>query len=319
MQARAIWYTGDGSGVALRDANMGTGELLLKTVASGLSRGTERTVAQGMVPRSEWDRMALPTQEGSFALPIKYGYACVARIVQGPPDILNRLVFTMHPHQNLFRAHRDAVHVLPVDLPIRRATLAANMETALNAIWDAQVPNGAPVAVIGGGLIGCLVAYLANRIGKSDVTLIDKIGERAKTASELRVSFATATNRLSPCHTVFHTSGSEQGLKDAIHALDFEGQVVEMSWYGDREISVPLGGTFHAQRLSIRCSQVGHVAPSRRASTTYADRMRTAIGLLDDPALDVLLTHDIAFENAERDLPLRLAADADGIATTISY
>ena len=319
MQPRAIWYTGEGHGVALRDAQLGTGELLLQTVASGLSRGTERIVAGGKVPRSEWERMALPTQEGTFALPIKYGYACVARVIEGPHEFINRLVFTMHPHQTLFRADRAAVHVLPPDIPARRATIAANMETALNAIWDAQLSPGARVAVIGGGLVGCLVAYLAKRIAKADVTLVDKIEKRAETASELRVIFATATNSVAECDTVFHTSASESGLRDAIHALAFEGQVIEMSWYGDREVSIPLGGTFHAQRLSIRCSQVGHVAKSRRASTSYAERMRTAIGLLDDPVLDVLLTHEIAFENAERDLPHRLSADADGIATAIIY
>lgn len=319
MQPRAIWYTGQNTGVAIREGAPGTGELLLQTVASGLSRGTERTVASGQVPRSEWERMAVPRQEGSFALPIKYGYACVARVVEGPADVIDRLVFTMHPHQTLFRADRDAVHVLPSDLPAPRATLAANMETALNAIWDAEVPPGARVAIIGGGLVGCLVAYLARIVAKADVTLVDKIEARAETASELHVSFASATNRLSDCHTVFHTSASAAGLRGAINALAFEGQVIEMSWYGDREVSVPLGGAFHAQRLSIRCSQVGHVAAPRRASTSYTDRMRTVIGLLADPALDALITHHIAFEDAERDLPARLAPDADGIATTMTY
>lgn len=319
MRAQAIWYTGQGSGVEIREGALGTGELLLQTVASGLSRGTERIVAAGLVPRSEWQRMALPNQEGDFALPIKYGYACVARVIEGPPDIRDRNVYTMHPHQTFFRADRNAVHVLPPDLPVRRATLAANMETALNAIWDAELPPGARVAVIGGGLVGCLVAYLARTIAKANVTLVDRIGARAKTASELRVSFTTRAETLSDCHTVFHTSASESGLSAAIHALAFEGQVIEMSWYGDRQISVPLGGAFHAQRLSIRCSQVGHVARSHRSTTSYADRIRTAIGLLDDTALDVLLTHEVAFENAERDIPSRIAPDADGIATAIMY
>ncbi|WP_316014882.1 zinc-binding alcohol dehydrogenase [Roseobacter sp. HKCCA0434] len=319
MASRAIWYTGETKNVALRKARLGEGDLLLEMVHSGLSRGTERIVAEGRVPKAEHARMALPNQEGSFALPIKYGYAAVARVREGDADLQGRLVFTMHPHQDLFHAHRDAVHVLPPDLPPRRATLAANMETALNAVWDAAVPPGARVAVIGGGLVGCLTAYLAARVSRADVTLIDKIGSRAAIASELRVSFASSVDGLPPCHTAFHTSASAGGLDAAIHCLDFEGQVIEMSWYGDREVPVRLGGAFHAQRLSIRCSQVGHVAAPRRASTTHAERMRTAIGLMDDPALDCLLTHSVPFDEAETLLPARLAADADGIATTIDY
>ena len=317
MEPLAIWYTRDG--VSLLPGATGDGPLTLRTVASGLSRGTERTVAAGQVPRSEWERMALPRQEGSFALPIKYGYACVAHVTDGPADLVNRLVFTMHPHQTFFNAHRDAVHVLPPDIPAPRATLAANMETALNAIWDAELPPGARVAVIGGGLVGCLVAYLARRIARADVTLVDKIGDRAETASELHVSFASAASELHDIHTVFHTSGSAAGLRDAIDCLAFEGQVMELSWYGDRTLEVALGGAFHAKRLSIRCSQVGHVAPSRRGSVTHAERMATAIGLLGDTALDVLLTHEIAFADAEHGLPPRLAPDADGIATIITY
>ena len=319
MTPRAIWYIDEPPGVALRPASLGEGDLLLEAVASGLSRGTESTVAAARVPHGEWQRMAVPGQEGGFGLPVKYGYACVARVLEGPGELLDRLVFTMHPHQTLFRRHREAVHLLPRDLPVRRATLAANMETALNAIWDARLPPGAPVAVIGGGTVGCLVASLARRIAKADVTLVDKIETRARTASELRVSFACGAAGLRDLHTVFHTSGSAQGLSDAIHALGFEGQVIELSWYGDREVPVPLGGAFHALRLSIRCSQVGHVAAPRRASTTHAERMRTAIGLLDDPALDTLLTHDIAFDDAPRALPPLLAGDPQAIAATIRY
>ncbi|QPH52784.1 zinc-dependent alcohol dehydrogenase [Pontivivens ytuae] len=318
MEPRAIWYTGQ-RGVAIRPAKLGEGELLLRMVASGLSRGTERIVWSGAVPESERTRMALQTQEGDFGFPVKYGYAAVARIEEGPERLRGRLVFAMHPHQTLFRLPLEAVHVLPSTLPPARATLAANMETALNAIWDAQLRPGSRVAVIGAGLVGCLTAYLAARIGKAKVTLADKIESRQTLASELRVSFASAKNRLSEMSTVFHCSASAGGLAAAIDALEFEGQVIEMSWYGAEPVPVPLGGAFHANRLSIRCSQVGHVAPGRRASVSHAERMRTAIGLLDDPALDALVTHHMPFEEAETLLPERLTEGADGIATAITY
>ncbi|RED12111.1 zinc-dependent alcohol dehydrogenase [Pontivivens insulae] len=318
MEIDGVWYLGEGH-VALRRAQLGEGDVILQTLASGVSRGTERLVFEGKVPESEYDRMALPWMEGHFSFPVKYGYANVARVIEGPQDLIGAHAFSLNPHQTHIRATRDSLALLPPDLPVERATLAANMETALNAIWDSELQRNTPVIVVGAGLVGCLTAYLASRIGGADVTLIDIDPAREEIAQALGLAFCHPDAAPTDVPTAFHCSANDAGLATAINALGFEGQVIEMSWFGDRPVSVPLGGAFHANRLTIRCSQVGAVAPSRRASTNHAQRMATAIGLLDDPALDTLITHRIPFRETPTLLPARLAAGAEGIATVITY
>ncbi|HEU0221663.1 MAG TPA: zinc-binding alcohol dehydrogenase [Paracoccaceae bacterium] len=318
MDTRALWYVAPGR-AEIRLGAPGTGPLLVETLWSGLSRGTERLIFEGLVPPGEFTRMRAPMQEGELPFPVKYGYANAGRVREGPPQLLGRTVFALAPHQAAFRAGEEQVLPLPEGVPPRRATLAANMETALNAIWDAGLAPGSNVAVIGAGLVGCLTAYLARHQAGCTVTLVDPREERRLAASELGVNFAPAGTPLGECGTVFHASASAEGLAAGLDMLALEGTLIEMSWYGAEPVPVPLGGAFHANRLRIVSSQVGHVAPSRRATTTRRGRLAEALALLADPRLDGLITTEIAFEELPARLPALLARDAPGIATAIRY
>lgn len=318
--AQALFYTAPGA-AELREvalAPLAPGQVEVRTLFSGLSRGTERLIAAGAVPPSEHSRMRAPHQEGDFPFPVKYGYAAVGVVEAGPDALLGRHVFSLYPHQTRFRVAAEAVLALPGDVPPARAVLGANAETALNAIWDAGPVPGERVLVVGAGLLGCLIAAFLSRIhGHVDVT--DKIPEPGAHVSDFPVNFVSSGGLGGAYDLVFHTSASAAGLQAAIDALGFEGRVIELSWYGDRPVPLMLGGAFHARRLTIRASQVGHVAPSRRDTTTRRDRLGEALALLADPRFERLITGEVAFADLAAEIPRLLAPDAPGIATRIRY
>jgi threonine dehydrogenase-like Zn-dependent dehydrogenase len=296
-------------------APVAEGEARVRTLWSGVSRGTERLVLSGRVPASEQARMRAPAQQGAFPFPVKYGYAAVGRVEAGPDDLAGRTVFALVPHADVFTAPVGALVPVPDAVPPRRAVLAANMETALNALWDGGAGPGDRIAVVGGGLVGCLVAALAARLPGAEVTLVDIEPGRAAIAAALGCRFALPAEAPEGCDLVFHASATPAGLATAIAAAGTEAAVVEMSWYGEGSVAAPLGGAFHSQRLRLVGSQVGSVAPSRRPRWTHRRRLEAALSLLSDPRLDALLDTEVAFA----DLPARLPAllttgDALGIA-----
>ncbi|MEM9049398.1 MAG: zinc-binding alcohol dehydrogenase [Pseudomonadota bacterium] len=309
MPTRALWYVAPGR-AAIEPTDEGVGPVRVETHWSGVSRGTERLVMHGAIPRSEHRRMRAPAQDGVFPFPVKYGYAAVGRVAEGPADLTGRMVFSLHPHQSVFRTAPDSVLPLPQPVPPRRATLAANLETALNAVWDANLASGDRVLVIGAGLVGCLTAWVAAHTVGCAVTLCDILASRAEIAHELGVTFATDATAVQEQDAVFHCSASAAGLAAGLAALRDEGRLIEVSWYGDRAVSVPLGGAFHARRLRIIASQVGQVAPARRDTLSRTARLGIALALLEDPRLDALITDDVAFEALPDRLPQLLGATA---------
>lgn len=319
--ASALWYTAPGTAELRPDTLPDLGSDRIEIVASHSlpSRGTERLVWQGRVPEAEAARMRAPMQEGDFPFPVKYGYALTGRVVAGPEEFLGRRVFALHPHQDRVRIPAASVVAVPEGVPDARATLAANMETALNATWDAALHPGARVAVVGMGLLGCLITALLSRRGDLDVTASDILTERAAVSGDFHVSFRHPDELGGGFDVVFHTTATAKGLSAALNALRFEGEVIELSWYGEGAVGVPLGGAFHSQRLTIRSSQVGHVAPSRRAVVSHRRRLELAMEALADPRLDRLVTGAVHF----RDLPTRLkeilGPGAPGIATVVDY
>lgn len=308
---------------AIEDVALGAGSgdsVDVRTLYSGLSRGTERLVFEGRVPQAEWNRMRAPFQQGAFPFPVRYGYAAVGEVVAGPDALLGRTVFCLHPHQNLFRVPAGAVTVLPDGLPAPRAVLAANMETALNALWDANPAPGMRCLVVGAGLVGWLVTALLSCRKDLDVHLTDISPETGVNADDFRVTFVSPEDVPAQSFDLaIHTSASSSGLQTALDALAFEGRVLDLSWYGDTPVTVSLGGNFHANRLSIQSSQVGHIAPRRRAAYSYRRRMERALGALQDPRLDALITEEIRFRDVPDAMSRLLAHDATGIATRIAY
>ncbi|MCI2416049.1 zinc-binding alcohol dehydrogenase [Saccharopolyspora sp. K220] len=309
--ARAFWLRCPGEG-EIRPVALpfpGSDEVLVRTLCSGVSRGTEALVFRGEVPVSQYAAMRAPFQDGEFPGPVKYGYLNVGVVAQGPANLLGRTVFCLYPHQTHYVVPSTAVTPVPDSVPPARAVLAGTVETALNAVWDAAPLFGDRIAVVGAGMVGCCVAALLAELPGARVQLIDVDPRRAGTAEALGVEFATPDTAVGDCDLVVHASATEEGLARSLELLVPEGEVIELSWYGDRRVSVPLGEAFHSRRLAVRGSQVGTVSPARRGRRTFADRMALALELLADPRFDALLTGESEFEDLPEVLP-RLASGA---------
>jgi 2-desacetyl-2-hydroxyethyl bacteriochlorophyllide A dehydrogenase len=321
IDAHAFWVVAPGRGEIRQEtpAPPSAKDVVVRTLYSGISRGTESLVFHGRVPPSEYQRMRAPFQQGDFPAPVKYGYANVGRVEQGPQPLVGRTVFSLFPHQTRFVVPADAVHVVPDAVPARRAVLAANMETALNGVWDAAIVPGQRVAVVGAGTVGCLVARLVAQIPLCDVELVDTNPARAAVAGALRVRFSLPEAAAGEADVVVHTSGAAAGLATALALAGMEATVVDLSWYGDQMVALPLGGAFHSRRLTIRSSQVGQVAASQRSRWSTTRRLEKAIALLADPSLDVLLTGETAFASLPSAMPALTAAAGDTICHAVTY
>ncbi|MBX6373957.1 MAG: zinc-binding alcohol dehydrogenase [Acetobacteraceae bacterium] len=299
MKATAFWTVAAGRG-ELREETVaapGPGEVLVRTVASGVSRGTERLVWQGRVPPSQHQAMRAPLQRGEFPFPVKYGYCAVGVVEAGPAPLLGRRVFCLHPHQDRFVAPAALCHPVPDTVPDHRAVLAANMETAVNVLWDAVPRIGERALVIGAGVVGLLCAYLLARIPGLDLTVCDPDEQRATVAATLGARFARPEEAPRDCDLLIHASATEEGLRRALLHAGFEARIVEASWFGDREPALPLGEAFHARRLSLVSSQVSAVAAPMRARRTHAERLALALALLgEDSRLDALLGPSVPFK-----------------------
>jgi NADPH:quinone reductase-like Zn-dependent oxidoreductase len=319
--ARAFWLSSPGEG-EIREIALpapSEGEVLVRSLFSGVSRGTETLVFRGGVPASQHAAMRAPFQEGEFPAPVKYGYLNVGVVEEGPDALLGRTVFCLYPHQTRYVVTVRAVTPVPASVPPERAVLAGTVETAVNALWDAAPLVGDRIAVVGGGMVGCSVAALLARFPGVRVQLVDADPGRAKVADALGVDFATPETALGDCDLVVHASATEQGLTRCLELLTAEGTVLELSWYGDRQVSLPLGEAFHSRRLVIRSSQVGTVSPARRSSRTYADRLALALELLADPALDALVTGESAFEELPDVLPRLTSGEIPALCHRVRY
>lgn len=319
--ARALWTEAPRK-LALREEPLPpprAGEVQVRARFSAISLGTERLVFTGKVPESEWQRMRAPFQEGDFPFPVKYGYACVGDVVAGDGLPTGTSVFTLHPHQTRFNLPAEAAHPLPEGVSAERALLAANMETALNGLWDGGASPGDHITVVGGGVVGLLAAWLASRIPATQVTVVDVNPARAEIVRQLGIGFAEPGAAVGEQDLVLHTSGNPAGLDTALALAGQEATVLEMSWYGSAPVTAHLGGGFHSRRLTLKSSQVGQLPPERRARWSYRRRLATALSLLCDPALDVLLSPAIAFDEAPGLLPAIFSGEREALAQVIDY
>jgi NADPH:quinone reductase-like Zn-dependent oxidoreductase len=315
--ALAFWLREPGSGeirpCVVRDPE--PGEVLVRTLVSGVSRGTETLVFRGGVPQDQYAVMRAPFQEGDFPGPVKYGYLSVGVVEKGPPSLLGRTVFCLYPHQTAYVVPAEAVTAVPDGVPPQRALLAGAVETGVNALWEVPPLIGDRVSVVGGGMIGCCVARLLARIPGVQVTVVDVDGARADVVAALGADFAQPADAVGGRDLVMHASATSAGLQLSLDLLAAEGTVVDLSWYGDTEVHLSLGGAFHSRRLGIRASQVGTVAATRRGRRSSGDRIALALDLLRDPAYDAILTGSSPFE----ELPAVLAALAEGTQPALCH
>ena len=321
VEAHAFWLEAPGKG-AIRSAPLrapARDEVMVRAVVSAVSRGTEALVFTGHVPPSQYRTMACPFQEGEFPAPVKYGYASVGVVEAGPRALVGRRVFCLHPHQDRYVVPESAVRLIPDDVPDARAALAANMETALNAMWDAAPRIGDRIAVVGAGVVGACVAALAARIAGTSVAIVDIEPGRAALADALGAAFARPEDAAGEADIVFHASGSQAGLATALHLAGFEATVVEMSWYGDRAVAAPLGEEFHSRRLTLLSSQVGAVATRRRARWSRAQRLDLALELLGDAAFDRFITGECPLDALPETMARLAAAPTGALCQLVRY
>jgi len=317
--ALAFWLREPGAG-EIRETSVpapGPGEVLVRTLHSGVSRGTESLVFRGGVPASQYAAMRAPFQQGEFPGPVKYGYLNVGVVEQGPPELRGRTVFCLYPHQTAYVVPAEAVTVVPDDVPPERAELAGTVETAVNALWDAAPLLGDRVTVVGAGMVGCSVARLLAGTPGAEVTLVDIDPTRSEVAAALGVDFALPAGATDGRDLVVHTSATSAGLQQSLELLAPEGTVIDLSWYGDAEVSLKLGGAFHSGRLGIRASQVGRVPASRRRTTR--ERLELALALLRDPAFDALITGVSRFDQLPDVMPQLASGALPALCHTVSY
>jgi threonine dehydrogenase-like Zn-dependent dehydrogenase len=319
--AHAFWLRGPGRG-EIRPLTLpqpGRDDVLVRALWSGISRGTETLVFRGGVPSGQYAAMRAPFQEGDFPGPVKFGYLSVGAVEQGPPELSGRTVFCLYPHQTAYVVSASAVAVVPEGVPPTRAVLAGTVETAVNALWDARPLLGDRVAVVGAGMVGCCAAHLLSRFPAVQVTLVDIDSGRDDVAAALGVDFALPADAAGGRDLVVHASATSSGLQRSLELLAPEGTVIDLSWYGDSEVRLSLGGAFHWRRLGIRASQVGTLSPALEGRRNTAERLALALELLRDPAFDALLTGESRF----RELPNVMARLADGslpaLCHTITY
>ncbi|HEX7140031.1 MAG TPA: zinc-binding alcohol dehydrogenase [Vicinamibacterales bacterium] len=319
-RARAFWIVAVGRG-EIRDepCTAAADEVVIRAEYSGVSRGTESLVFNGRVPASEHQRMRAPFQAGDFPFPVKYGYASVGVVDSGPRELVGRRVFVLHPHQTRYGVPADAVHPVPDNVPPGRAVLAANLETAINGVWDGHPHVGDRITVIGAGTIGCLVAWIAHRIIGCDVELSDINPHRRAVADRLGVRFQEPAALNGDADLVFHASGSPGGLVTAMSVAGNETTIVDLSWYGAQVVPLALGEAFHSRRLTIRSSQVGRIAPGQRPRWDHRRRMALALSLLEDASLDALITGESTFDQLPGVLARLAASPGDELCHRIRY
>jgi NADPH:quinone reductase-like Zn-dependent oxidoreductase len=313
--AQAFWLDAPGRG-EIRPISLpepGSGDVVVRALRSGVSRGTETLAFRGAVPPRA------PFQEGEFPGPVKYGYLSVGAVEEGPAELRGRTVFCLYPHQTAYVVPAGAVTVVPDGVPLARAVLAGTVETAVNALWDAAPLVGDRVAVVGAGMVGCCVARLLARFPAVEVTLVDVDASRAEVAAALEVGFARPEDAVGGCDLVVHTSATSAGLQRSLELLAPEATVLDLSWYGDEEVRLSLGGAFHSGRLGLRASQVGTLSPARSGRRTAGDRLVLALELLRDEAFDALLSGESRFEELPAVMARLAAGDLPALCHTITY
>ena len=321
VDARAFWLRSPGHG-EIRPLTLpepGPNDVLVRALRSGVSRGTEMLVFRGAVPPDQYAVMRAPFQEGDFPAPVNYGYLNVGTIEQGPPALSGRTVFCLYPHQTAYVVPAGAVALVPEEVPPARAVLAGTVETAVNALWDARPLLGDRVTVVGAGMVGCCVARVLSRFPAVEVALVDVDAARADVAAELGVGFALPDDAADGRDMVVHASATSAGLQRSLDLLAPEGTVIDLSWYGDSEVRLSLGGAFHSRRLGIRASQVGTISPARSGCRTTAERLALALDLLRDPTFDALLTGESRFDELPDVMPRLATGELPALCHTITY
>ena len=319
--ARQFWIQSIGHG-EIQSADLPPrrdDEVRVRALYSGISRGTESLIFNGEVPPSQYESLRAPFQEGTFPVPVKYGYTSVGRVEEGPEALKGRTVFCLYPHQDFYCVPANAVTPIPDSVPAERGVLSANMQTAINAVWDAGPSVGDRIVVIGAGVVGLLIAWLCRQIPGARVSVVDVEPARESITKALGINFLTEPPSGADADLVVHASGSAAGLVSALSVAGMEATIVDVSWYGSATVSLPLGEAFHSRRLTVKSSQVSHVPPDRAPRWSHQRRAKLAVQLLADDALDLLITGESPFDELPEVMARLSRAPAGVLCHRIRY
>jgi threonine dehydrogenase-like Zn-dependent dehydrogenase len=321
-QAHAYWLVSPSLG-EIRETTIAPflrEPLFLNTLYSGISPGTERLVGSAKVPQECWETMGCLYMEGSFAFPLKYGYSLVGQVEEGSDQ--GKRFFVMHPHQSRVVVENSDALNLPDWLPSKRATLIPNTETALNAVWDAQVSQEDRILIVGAGIVGILISFVLSKEYNLETDFLEQDQQRIRYLEQLpwlKNSRLATDYKEGNYNIVFHTSASSSGLQSAINALAFEGRCIELSWYGTQLVSLQLGGSFHYDRKEIIASQVSSIARPMRKLVNFHQRKERVLCLLVDAAVDVLLEPVISFRDLPKFMSLLYQRKVQAVSPLVEY
>ena len=321
METKTLWHLSESTTVLRTDdITAKDHSCLVKSRYSLVSTGTERLIALGKVPESLHEAMKVPHMQGSFNFPLTYGYSMVGEIVEGPAGLTGKCIHIMHPHQSCFYANEEDFTILPEGIPAKRAVLVSNLETVVNAVWDSKLMLGEKVLVVGFGIIGALLCEVLRKFPAADLQVLENNKYRREKARSLGFEVAGSLPRQAmPYDLAFNTSSDERALQVCIDSVGYEGKIVELSWYGNQNVNIHLGNSFHHLRKKIISSQVSHIPGHMRHRWDYQRRKKLVYEILKDACFDRLLTDEISFDNSPEFFQNLRNGPVNPIGTIIKY
>lgn len=272
-------------------------EVLLRTLTSGISLGTEKKVAEGQVPANISEMMHVPYMTGDFGFPLGYGYSLVGQVIEGGNEWLGLRVHLMHPHQDVCIVKKSDLMKVPGDISDAKATLISNMETALNGYWDGEIKPKDRILIIGFGQIGALLSGILKIKVSNPIQIFEKDQKRREIAESMGLETVDEISQAS-YDIVYNTAGNAQAIEASFKALKFEGRLIELSWYGDKKVSINLGSDFHIKRLKMISSQVSHLPKRMMRNWNFEKRKKAVIELLQNPWYDQFPIQAIPFNES---------------------
>ena len=261
-------------------SSINSNEIVVKTLFSGISYGTEKLVYSGKVPKSQRNLMKCPYQEGDFGNDIKYGYINVGKVVDGDKSYLGNNIFSLYPHQDFYKIPSNEALIIPNKIPLSRCLLIPNLETAINAVWDTLPSAGDRILVIGAGIVGLLTAYLINKIPGVNLFIVDKDPSKRKITKKLGINFLDAIPKKFDARFIYECTGDHRILNSLKNNITVNSTICVLSWYGDKKSDIALGENFFSKRAKLIMSQVSKISPARY-DLNNQDRRKIALDILD--------------------------------------
>lgn len=296
MEINELWHISDTDSVLRRSqAEPDSTELIVQSCYSLISAGTEKNVSMGLVPEQIADQMKVPFMKGKFPFPVSYGYSLVGKIIKGPQNLANRYVHLLHPHHDFALVEEQDIFLIPEVIPPKRAVFASNMETVVNAIWDSKPQLGDQILIAGFGTVGALLALTLSQYPGIDIKIKEINPERKKFAIACGMETIDDHNSTTQFDISYHCTGSEKGLQYCIDHTKTEGKIMELSWYGNKFVSINLGSTFHTGRKKIIATQVSTIPDDKNSSWDFRKRKDLVFKLLQNEIYDTLPCFEIPF------------------------